>query len=454
VPGMQLASEQRPVKKSWVIAERPPSDDELAFMTVAQLSELLSARELSSMELTKLYLRRLKEFDPLLHCVVSLTEELALQQARRADEEIAQGHYRGPLHGIPWGAKDLFAVKGTRTTWGASPFRDQTIDVDSTVYTRLTEAGAVLVAKLTLGALATGDRWFGGQTRCPWNPEVGSSGSSAGSGAATAAGLVGFAIGTETTGSLISPSHRNGITGLRPSFGRVSRHGAMSVSWTVDKVGPMCRSAEDCALVFAAIQGPDLIDRSVLDVPFNWDGSDDVSKLRVGYTDTPATDLLEALDALGVKPKQVPAPTFSSADFGSLVQGVEAAAGFDDLSRSGRDLPMRAAPEFSGWPDSYRIYRFVPAVEYVQAQRARTLTMQAVEQYFEQHELDVLIGSLQPTTNFTGQPELSLPWKLDQRQMPTSVQLTGRLFGEREILLLAHGIQNTVDHHLQHPAMR
>ncbi len=268
-PGMTLPTERRPMRLSDTPTSRPGTDEELAFLPVTRLARLIEAREISSTDLTKLYLARLKRHDPQLHCVVTLTEDLALRQAREADERIAAGDYRGPLHGIPWGAKDLLAVRGYPTTWGASPYRDQVIDLDATVYERLTEAGAVLVAKLTMGALAQGDRWFGGRTRNPWKLDQGSSGSSAGPGSATAAGLVGFAIGTETRGSIISPSSRCGITGLRPTFGRVSRYGAMALSWTMDKIGPMCRSAEDCAIVLRAINGPDGKDRSAIDVPFN-----------------------------------------------------------------------------------------------------------------------------------------------------------------------------------------
>ncbi|KPK73206.1 MAG: amidase, partial [Phycisphaerae bacterium SM23_30] len=277
--GMKLPSEGKPFKMSEVKVSRPKSERELAFLSVRELAELMRRGQISSTELTQLYLKRLKKYDPTLLCVVSFTEELALRQARQADEEMAAGKYRGPLHGIPWGAKDLLAVKGYKTTWGASPYKDQVIDVDSTVFTKLTEAGAVLVAKLALGALAMGDRWYRGRTRCPWDPEQGSSGSSAGPGSATAGGLVGFGIGTETQGSIISPSRRNGVTGLRPTFGRVSRYGAMALSWTMDKIGPMCRCAEDCAIVFNAIYGPDLKDKAVLEVPFNWDATADVSKL-------------------------------------------------------------------------------------------------------------------------------------------------------------------------------
>ena len=261
----------------------PGSDEALAFLPLTHLARLVESRQVKPSELTKLYLARLKKYDPQLHCVVSLTEELALRQAKQADEEIAAGTYRGPLHGIPCGLKDLLAVRGTKTTWGMSPFKDRVIDADATVYSRLTKAGAILVAKLSTGALAVTAQWFGGMTRNPWNTEQDASGSSAGPGSATAAGLVGFSIGTDTGGSIIQPSTRNGISGLRPTFGRVSRYGAMALAWTQDTVGPMCRSAEDCALVLDAIHGPDGKDNTVLDVPFNWDASADVAKLRVGY---------------------------------------------------------------------------------------------------------------------------------------------------------------------------
>src|SRR5512140_1972287 len=286
LPGMALPSGKTFLKTTRVRAARPRTDEDLAFLPVMHLAALLKKREIKSVDLTKLCLERLKRYDPVLHCVVTLTEDLALEQAARADKEIAAGNYRGPLHGVPWGAKDLLAVKGYRTTFGASPYKDQVIDRNATVFERLTAAGAVLVAKLTLGALAMGDRWFGGQTKSPWDPAnagQGSSGSSAGPAASVAAGLVPFAIGTETRGSIISPASRCGVTGLRPSFGRVSRSGAMTLSWTMDKIGTLCRTAEDCAVVLHAIQGPDGRDNSVLDLPFAWDSGRDVRKLRVGY---------------------------------------------------------------------------------------------------------------------------------------------------------------------------
>ena len=282
--GHQIDKIRRPIR--WSEPEkidRPADLEELAFASVAQLGELIRTQQVTSTELTKMYLARLKEHGPTLECVVTLTEDLALKQAARADSEIAAGRYKGPLHGIPYGAKDLLSVKGYKTTWGAMPYKDQVIDRDAEVIKRLEEAGAVLVAKLTLGALAWGDVWFGGKTKNPWNLDEGSSGSSAGSGSATAAGLVAFAIGTETWGSIVSPSTRCGVTGLRPTFGRVSRAGAMALSWSMDKIGPMCRTVEDCAIVFNAIYGPDGVDQSLIDLPFNFNADVNLADLRIGY---------------------------------------------------------------------------------------------------------------------------------------------------------------------------
>jgi Asp-tRNA(Asn)/Glu-tRNA(Gln) amidotransferase A subunit family amidase len=283
-PGHAVEIRALAPKRSEVTLPPIPADlEELAFLPVTHLSEMIRQRKVTSTQLTKMYLERLKRLGPKLECVVTLTEDLALDQAARADREIAAGKYRGPLHGIPWGAKDLLSVKGYPTTWGAAPYKDQVIDLDATVVERLEEAGAVLVAKLTLGALAYGDVWFGGKTRNPWNLEQGSSGSSAGPAAATAAGLVGFTIGSETWGSIVSPSTRCGTTGLRPTFGRVSRHGAMALSWSMDKLGPICRTVEDCALVFDAIRGPDGQDLTVTGLPFAWNADLDIGGLRVGY---------------------------------------------------------------------------------------------------------------------------------------------------------------------------
>ena len=472
-PGMTLPTNRRPIRRETLAVSMPATDAELAFLPLTHLARLVETRQVTSSELTELYLARLKQYNPILHCVVSFTEELARRQARQADEEIAAGTYRGPLHGIPWGAKDLLAVRGTTTTWGASPYKGRTIDTDATVYSRLTDAGAILIAKLSMGALASGDRWFGGRTRNPWNTEQGSSGSSAGPGSATAAGLVGFAIGTETRGSIMSPSTRNGVTGLRPTFGRVSRYGAMALSWSMDKIGPMCRGAEDCALVFDAIHGPDGRDNSILDVPFNWDATADVTRLRVGYLRSAFEDDIEdnpeapqrvasqrqnlandraALDAirgLGVQVAPFDLPDLPTQAVGFIL-GTEAAAAFDTPTLNAQLDGMRVAPEESRWPDSFRMSRFVPAVEYLQAQRVRMRMIEEVHAALG--DLDLFLGSSLGLTNLTGHPEMSLPNGFFLGS-PTSLRLTGKLFGEAEILLLAHAYQAATDHHLRHPQL-
>ncbi len=477
LPGTKVPKGLPILRPSKVKVVPPMTDEDLAFLPVSHLAALLRKREITSTDLTKLCLERLKKFDPVLHCVVTLTEELALEQAARADREIAQGRHRGPLHGIPWGAKDLLAVKGYRTTFGASPYREQTIDRDATVYARLTDAGAVLVAKLTLGALAMGDRWFGGMTRSPWdpeNPKQGSSGSSAGPAAAVAAGLVPFAIGSETRGSIISPSSRCGVTGLRPTFGRVSRYGAMALSWTMDKLGPMCRTAEDCALVLFAIQGPDGKDNAVLDVPFSWHAGRDVRKLRVGYL---KSDLereiredsrfperaqrmreaqefnkasLETIRSLGVEPAPVELPKMGSGPMDFLLT-TEAAAAFDDLVRSDRLDMMSEEPERSSWVGSFRLHELVPAVQYIQANRARFRLMEAYHEFFG--KIDVLIGSALGPTNLTGHPEMAFPHGFDSNGQPATLRLTGKLFGEEDMLLLAHAFQGKTDFHLRRPKL-
>jgi Asp-tRNA(Asn)/Glu-tRNA(Gln) amidotransferase A subunit family amidase len=446
------------------VVSMPASDEQLAFLPVTHLAKLVQTRQVKPSELTDLYLSRLKRHDPRLHCVVSLTEDLARRQAKQADDEIAAGKYRGPLHGIPWGVKDLFAVRGTRTTWGASPYKDQIIDTDATVYTRLTQAGAILVAKLSSGALALSARWFGGLTRNPWNTEQDAAGSSAGPGSATAAGLVGFSIGTDTGGSIIQPSARNGVTGLRPTFGRVSRYGAMALAWTQDTVGPMCRSAEDCALVFSVICGPDGKDNSVLDVPFGWDATADVRTLRVGYlrsafgdgqspqqvtTRRNGEDALTAIRNLGVQlvPFDLPDVSIEAIDF---IRYAETAAAFDDLTRSGGLRQLELPPEQSTRPGEIRAGRFIPAFEYIQANRYR---MRVMEQMYEaMSNLDLFVGANQALTNRTGHPVLSAPSGFFEGS-PTALQFTGKLFGEPEMLLLADAFQSRTDHHLRHPSL-
>ena len=472
-PGMRLPTEQQPLRRQLLTVDMPSTDEELAFLPVTHLARLIETRQLKPSELTALYLARLREYDPVLQCVVSLTEDQAHEQARLADEEIAAGTYRGPLHGIPWGAKDLLAVRGTRTTWGASPYRNQMSETDATVYRRLTEAGAILVAKLSMGALASGDRWFGGRTRNPWNTRQGSSGSSAGPAAATAAGLVAFAIGTETRGSIISPSTRTGVTGLRPTFGRGSRYGAMTLSWSMDKIGPMCRTAEDCALVLDVIRGPDGRDNTVLDASFNWDAEADVTRLRVGYLRSAfdeeipnaqqdsrgvasrrqaqgnARAALDTIRALGVEVVPFDLPNVSARSIGFIL-GTEAAAAFDLPTVHAELDSMREPPEESRWPDSFRASRFVPAVDYIQANRLRMRIMETVHEAFS--DFDLFIGSDLGLTNLTGHPEISMPSGFFDGT-PTSLRFTGKLFGEAEILRLAHAYQLVTDHHLKHPSI-
>lgn len=358
----------------------PGNPDELAWYSVRELGELLRTRKITSQQLTQLSLARLKKHDPQLHCVITLTEEVALQQARQADEEIRRGKYRGPLHGIPYGAKDLLATKGIPTTWGAGGFEKQMIDEDATVIQRLRDAGAVLVAKMTMGELAQGDVWFKERTRNPWNLQQGSSGSSAGSAAATAAGLVPFAIGTETLGSIVSPSTRCGTTGLRPTYGRVSRHGAMALSWSMDKIGPICRNVEDCAIVFDAIRGPDGKDQTVYDAAFHYDSKLPLKKLRIGYLkddfdQSPSfkeqnAAALDKLRQLGAELIPVELPKYPVNDM-RFVLTVEAATAFDELTRTHKDDLLKQQ-EKSAWPNSFRASHFVPAVEYLQASRLRT----------------------------------------------------------------------------------
>jgi Asp-tRNA(Asn)/Glu-tRNA(Gln) amidotransferase A subunit family amidase len=433
--------------------KRPESGVDLAFLPVTALAELLRTRQMSSVELTKLYLERLHKYDPVLHCVVTITDELALKQAERADREIAAGRYRGPLHGVPWGAKDLLAVPGYKTTWGAAPFKDQTLDVTATAARRLEEAGAVLVAKLTVGALAWGDRWFGGMTRNPWNPEQGSSGSSAGSASAVAAGLVGFALGSETYGSIISPCTRCGATGLRPTFGRISRFGCMPLSWSMDKLGPIARGVEDCALVLGAIHGADGLDQSAVDRPFSWPSRRDLRTLRVGYVEgkTAAADRpeLKVLRELGVQLSAIQLPDKFPVQALNLILEVEAATVFDHLLRSGETEGLNQ------WPIVFRKAEFVPAVEYLRANRIRTLLMRAMEELFE--KVDVYVGGEDVLiTNLTGHPCVVLPnglRKSGKTETPTAIRFTGRLYGETELLAVAQAYQDATGFHLLRPPL-
>ncbi len=447
--------ERAPTVISNTDAKRPATDEEIAFLPVSALSRLIKNREISSVELTKLYLSRLKKYNPLLNCVVTLTEELAMKQAKRADAEIAAGKYRGPLHGIPWGAKDLIAVPGYTTTWGAPQFKEQKFDYTATVAKRLEEAGAVLVAKLTLGAIAMGDRWFGGMTRCPWNYKVGSSGSSAGSASAAVAGLVGFAIGTETLGSIISPSRRCGATGLRPTFGRVSRYGCMALSWTMDKVGPIARSVEDCALVFAAIHGSDGLDATAESREFAWPPKVDLKSLTVGYTKSRRSiddrDDITKLKSLGVKLKEIEIPSREKMSVRSLtsVLDVEAAAAFEDLTRTGN------LEGLNSWGGTFRTASFISAVDYVRAMRARRILQDDFEAMMK--TVDVLVNANDLVhTNLTGHPSIALPVGFRERgdlKLPFSTIFTGQLNRETEMLALAKAYQDLHTTHLEKPPL-
>ncbi len=453
----------------------PARLEALAFEPVTTLSRLIETRRVSATDLTKMYLDRLKRYGDTLKCVVTLTEDLALAQAAEADRDLRAGRYRGPLHGIPWGAKDLFATRGIKTTWGAKPYENQVLDLDATVVERLRAAGAVLVAKLSMGSLAQGGVWFGGSTHNPWNIERSSSGSSAGPAAATAAGLVGFSIGTETLGSIISPSSTCGVTGLRPTYGRVSRYGAMALSWTMDKIGPICRTVEDCVLALHAIYGSDGRDETVVDAPFDWRPDRPLSALRIGFVekefDAPAPAqmpeeqrkawgqqqqaLKAALDvfrAAGAKLEPIALPDFNAGMI-RFILSAEAAAAFDDLTRShGIDQLTEQGP--GDWPNTFRTSRFIPAVEYIRAQRARTLLGR---------QMDALMAScdvvLSPTrsasltiTNLTGHPAMCLKAGFVDK-LPLAIMLTGRLYDEATLLRVALAYERATNWHTQHPTL-
>jgi Asp-tRNA(Asn)/Glu-tRNA(Gln) amidotransferase A subunit family amidase len=464
-------------KRSAARVSRPANLEDLAFQPVTVLSDLIRRRVITPSELTKMYIARIRKFDPQIMAVVTLLEDRALDQAKKADAEIARGNYRGPLHGIPWGAKDLLAVRNYKTTWGAGPYRDQVIDDDATVVKRLDEAGAILLAKLTLGELAQGDIWFGGMTKNPWKLDQGSSGSSAGPAAATAAGMIAFGVGSETLGSISSPSTRVGTTGLRPTFGRVPRTGAMALSWTMDKLGALCRSAEDCALVLDAIYGPDGKDPAAIEAPFHWDPTIDVRKLRIGYVKT-AFDLprldpkdekrtmhatkqfddaaLNVLGKLGVKLLPVDLPDVPY-DPMRIILNAEAAAAFDDLTRSGRDALLVQQTPFD-WANTFRVARFIPAVDYINANRVRTIAIQKWDEMFR--NFDVIVT---PTTaanlpqlvatNLTGHPALILPNGFRDDGTPVSLTFLGGLFEEAKLLAVADAYQRATSFHLKHPTL-
>jgi Asp-tRNA(Asn)/Glu-tRNA(Gln) amidotransferase A subunit family amidase len=440
------------------------ASEQLEWAGIARLSERIRSREVSCVELAELMCARLAKLDPTLHCVVTPLEEQALERARALDRELDSGHWRGPLHGIPWGAKDILAVRGAPTTWGSGPYEEQRFDYDAAVVERLHEAGAVCVAKLSTGQLAMGDVWFGGMTRSPWDPSRGSSGSSAGPASATAAGAVTFSIGTETIGSIVSPSSVCGCSSLRPTFGRVSRYGAMALSWSFDKIGPMCRSVDDAAIVFEAIAGRDARDPSTVEAAFTPPARVDVRGWRVGYFDAEGNELpagtLDELRALGVELVPWTPPKVSQRAV-MIASMPEQGCAFDDLTRS-PDLARVVTQTKGGWPDTFRTSRLVPAVEYLRVQRERTGVVVAMEE-----SLRGLVGvvhaspvvgsatghSMVVLSNFTGHPAVIAPGPLRDDGTPASVTFTGHLLGEEPLLALASAWQHSTGHHHHHPAL-
>ena len=497
VPGMEVDREQRPFRMSSSAGVERPSDlEDAAFWPLTDLAELIRTRQVTSVELTEMYLARLKRHNPTLNFVVTFTDELALSEARRADSEIAAGGYRGPLHGIPWGAKDIIAVKGYPTTWGSNAFKEQVTGFEATVVAQLREAGAVLIAKLTTGELASGDRWFGGRTRNPWDPSAGSSGSSAGPASATRAGCVGFAIGTETSGSILSPSIACGTTGLRPTYGRVSRYGAMTLRWTGDRLGPLCRTAEDCALVLQAIARPDERDPSVLDIPFNWNADLDVRTLRVAVLedafaedpskgdDWKANDrrALDQLRGLGIEMTPVSTPLREFPTDALRALSAESTAAFDEFLRQGRETELSRPGRGAGW----RVGRTVPAVEYLQAQRVRGLMMAELSEALG--DFDVFVAPymdsrgylrgeppagrgaggerpsgpppVRPATsqffqlaNTACYPAVAVRHGLGEGGLPTGFVFVGKPFTEGKILTAAKAYQDATDFHLERPPL-
>jgi Asp-tRNA(Asn)/Glu-tRNA(Gln) amidotransferase A subunit family amidase len=504
-PGMKVNRTREPLHISSVTAKRPANLEDVAFWPLVQLAALIRTRQVTSTELTEMYLARLHKHNASLNCVVTFLDEVARAHAKEADREIAAGKYRGPLHGIPWGAKDIIAVKGYKTTWGSAAYQDQMIDEDASVVEMLRDAGAVLIAKLTTGELAQGDRWFGGQTKNPWNLEEGSSGSSAGPASATAGGLVAFGIGSETSGSILSPSGRCGVTGLRPTFGRVSRHGVMALSWTQDRLGPLCRYSEDCAVVMSVIARPDSRDMSVSDIPFNWNARLDVKKLRVGILEGGFEEqrdpvakkndekALEVIKNLGVKLVPVKVPE-GQAD--ALGFGVESAVFFEELIRTGRDKTMTNPGRVSG----FRPSMLIPAAEYLQSQRGRMMMMMKLAEATA--DVDVYLVPVNsggfgggggrgrgaategaPATpadvgaggggggrgrggfnrsvvqrhfsqaNSAGYPAVNVPHGFQESGSPTNFTIYGRPFTDGEVLALAKAYQDVALVHLKKPSL-
>ena len=465
LPYMDLDKKQLPVKFNIPPGvDMPVNKNDLAFYSIPQLASLIKNKKISSVELTQFFIDRLKKYGDTLQCVISYTGDIAMLQAARADKEIAAGKYRGLLHGIPYGLKDLFAVRGTKTTWGAEPYKNQVIDNDSYVFNKLTAAGAVLIAKLTLGALAMDDYWFGGRTKNPWKMLEGSSGSSAGSAAATVAGLVPFAIGTETYGSIISPSTVCGATGLRPTFGAISRSGAMALCWSLDKTGPICRSAEDAAIVFNYLHGTDGKDAAAVNMPFNYTGKADLSKMKIAYAknyfgkkDTLGNEgaVLEVFKSAGANliPVDFPDSGIYNFDMIGIVIGSESAAAFDGFTRTGLDDKMNRQGK-GEWPNYFRASRFIPAVEYVNANRHRYSLMQKVNEVIDKYDVIICptwVGNQAAITNLTGNPAISIPTGFDKNKAPTSITLVGKLYDEATILAIAKIYQDATQWNKMHP---
>jgi Asp-tRNA(Asn)/Glu-tRNA(Gln) amidotransferase A subunit family amidase len=461
---MKVPVKQLPVHFTLPESLALPADrNQLAFYSIPQLASLIRNKKISSEQLTRFYLDRLKKYGPVLHCVIQITEEIAIAQARKADAEIAAGKYRGPLHGIPYGIKDLFAVSGTSTTWGTPPYKNQVINQTAFVASQLEKAGAVLVAKLSLGELAMDDVWFGGLTRNPWDTTKGSGGSSAGSASATAAGLVPFAIGTETYGSIVDPSMRCGVTGLRPTYGSTARTGAMALAWSSDKIGPLCRSAEDAAIVFYYMHGADESDGSSIQFAFNYTGSADLHKLKIGYISNYIDTLpenstekqtLHVLKQMGARLIPVHFPDSLHGDeLLSLIIGAESAAAFDELTRSSKDDEM-VQQNKDRWPNTFRTSQFVPAVEYINACRMRYQIMKKMNPLI--NEFDIIIappetGDQLALTNLTGNPSVTLPNGLLPNGMPASISFIGKHFEEAVLLAFAKSYQDHTGFHLKHP---
>ena len=464
-PGYKIPINQQ--KINWTIPSNvtlPQNKNDLAFYSIMQLASLIKNKKISSVELTQFFLDRLKKWGDTLESVITLTEDLAMKEAKQADDELRKGTYRGPLHGIPYGLKDLFAVKNYKTTWGSTPYMDQVIDEDAFVYTKLRDAGAVLCAKLSLGALAYNNKWFKGETKNPWNLQQGSSGSSAGSAASVVAGLLPFTIGTETLGSIVSPSTRCGATGLRPTFGTVSRSGAMVLCWSLDKAGPICRSAEDDAIVYYYMKGTDGKDASAVDHAFNYNQKADIKKLRVAYIENYfnrlAKDALEwkVLDdfkAMGVnvQPVQFADSLIYPANLISLILNAESGAAFDELTRTNRDdLIERQDKDF--WPNSFRSSRMIPAVEYINANRYRSELCQKMNEFMKNYDVVItptFMGSQLAITNLTGHPVVCMPMGFSQRGLPVSITLIGNLYDEASILAAAKAYQDKTGYHKKHP---